>query len=303
MARSRDLASRTNRLLVAGVVVVLMSAALAAWAQNTRTADPSETTTEVPEVTAPSDTTGRRPAETGYSWFDHGFASEQFDFDMSTLSCSQLSTTITPDLCAVARTSTGSFMMVGTEGFWDPTEVDSDGMIWVPFDLTAYVLRTDGEGTRAVSVLDGFTQKAFTDVAVTLDMYTALVDGDEVIVLHQHLTDPDQDAFNFRESVQVVAMSPTGAPTVVATYEGYQLQVAATGTSIEMSSLRYRTSEADASDPFFTRVSLFPSRAGSNDFQWNEVATSSRNDVPNGQNMSREMRYDFPTVSNGLSNF
>ncbi|MFN5601274.1 MAG: hypothetical protein ACK48T_04005, partial [Acidimicrobiaceae bacterium] len=30
---------------------------------------------------------GARPAETALSWFDHGFAVEQFDYEMDELSC------------------------------------------------------------------------------------------------------------------------------------------------------------------------------------------------------------------------
>jgi hypothetical protein len=263
--------------------------------------DPS--TSDAPAVTPPTNNTGSRPAEVGYSWFDHGFASEQIDFDMPALSCTSVADTITPDLCAVAKATSGAFMLVGTEGFWDPEELDADGASWVPLDLTVFVMRTDAEGPRAISVLDGSTEKAYTDIGVSMDLYTAKIDGDDVLVLHKRLTDSSDDPFSFRESAQILAMSPTGAPTLVTTYEGYQLRVAASGSTIEISSLRYRTSNTSPNPQWFTRVSVKPSTRDIALYSWDEIVTSNDAEVPSGQGMKLQTTYDFPVASQMVPNF
>ena len=302
MAKSTSSAKRTNRILAAAVVVVLLGATVAASVQFTSEAS-APSTSDVPLVTAPTNTTGNRPAEIGYSWFDHGFASEQIDFDMPALSCTSVANTITPDLCAVARAKSGAFMLVGTEGFWDPAEIDTDGTAWVPLDLTVFVMRTDMEGPRAISVLDGSTEKAYTDVGVSVDLYTANIAGDDVLVLHKRLTNSTDDPFSFRESVQILAMSPTGAPTLVATYEGYRLRVAASESTVEMSSLRYRTSNTSPNPQWFTRVSVKPSLRDIALYSWEETVTSNAAEVPLGQGMELKATYDFPIASQMASNF
>jgi hypothetical protein len=288
--------------LAAAVVVVLLGATVAASVQVSGEAS-APSTSDAPLVTPPVNHAGSRPAEIGYSWFDHGFASEQIDYDMPALSCASVADTITPDLCAVARATSGAFMLVGTEGFWDPEEIDTDGTAWVPLDLTVFVMRTDVQGPRAISVLDGSTEKAYTDIGVSVDLYTANIDGDDVLVLHKRLTNSTDDPFSFRESVQIIAMSPTGAPTLVATYEGHQLRVAASGSTIEMSSLRYRTSNTSPNPQWFTRVSVKPSLRESALYSWDEIVTSNDLEVPLGQGMELQATYDFPIASQRSSNF
>jgi hypothetical protein len=302
MAKSTSSAKRTNRVLASAVIVVLLGAAIAASVQFSGEAS-APSTSDAPVVTPPANSTGSRPAEIGYSWFDHGFASEQIDFDMPALSCASVADTITPDLCAVARATSGAFMLVGTEGFWDPEELDADGTSWVPLDLTVFVMRTDIEGPRAISVLDGSTEKAYTDVGVSIDLYTANIDGDDVLVLHKRLTNSSDDPFSFRESVQILAMSPTGAPTLVATYEGHQMRVAASGSTIEMSSLRYRTSNTSPNPQWFTRVSVKPSARDIALYSWDEIVTSNDAEIPSGQDMKLQATYDFPVASQTAPNF
>jgi hypothetical protein len=302
MAKSTSSAKRTNRVLAAAIAVVLLGAAIAASVQfSGETSAPS--TSDAPAVTPPANSTGSRPAEIGYSWFDHGFASEQIDFDMPSLSCTSVADTITPDVCAVARTKNGSFMLVGTEGFWDPEELDVDGIARIPFDLTVFVMRNDVEGARAISVLDGTTDKAYTDVGVSVDLYTASIDGDDVLVLHKRLTNSSDDPFSFRESVQIFSMSPTGAPTLVATYEGHQLRVAASGSTIEMSSLSYRTSNTSPNPQWFTRVSVKSSTRDVALYSWEEIVTSNDAEVPSGQGMKLQATYNFPVASQVTPNF
>lgn len=302
MAKPSSSAKRTNRLLAAAVVVVLFGATVAASIQfSSQATAPS---TSVDSVVVPLvSTSGTRPAETSYSWFDHGFASEQIDFDMASLSCASVAQTITPDLCAVARSTTGAFMVVGTESFWDPDEIGLDGTVQIPLDLTVFVMRTDSEGARAISVLDGFTEKTFTDVGVSVDLYTALIDGNDVMVLHKRLTNSADDPYSYRESVQILAMSPTGAPTLVATYEGYQLRVATSGSSIELSSLRYRTSNTTPNPQWFTRVSVKPSVLDTALYSWAETVTSNDAEIPLGKGMDLKATYDFPVASQIAPNF
>jgi hypothetical protein len=206
-----------------------------------------------------------------------------------------VSESITPDVCAVGQTQFGDFMVVGTEGFWDESELDAEGRIWIPLNVSVFVMRDDTEGPRAISVLDGSTEKAYTNLAVQVDIYSARIDRNDVLVLHQYLADETEDSFSFRDSVQIIAMSPTGAPTVVATYEGHQLRVASSGSSIELSSLRYRSSNLAPNPQWFSRISLFPDNTSSSIYTWNEIVTSNDRHVPNGAGMTLESTYTFPT--------
>ncbi|MEY3805394.1 MAG: hypothetical protein RIR69_206 [Actinomycetota bacterium] len=293
MAKTRSAARRTNRALAALVLVVGCVSAGAAVSQYNRD-DPPVDIEESIGVTAPADTNGKRPAEVGLSWFNHGFGTEQIDFDMPSLSCRSLSESITPDLCAVANTSYGDFMVAATEGFWDVSEFDDDGTTWVPLDFTVFVMRDDLAGTRALSVLDGSTEKAFTALPVSVDLYIARIASKDVIIIHQYLADEQQDAFAFKDSVQVISMSATGAPSVVATYEGHQLRIASSGSSLELSSLRYRSSNSNPNPQWFTRISVLPGNASGVPYLWNELVTSNDEQVPNGEGMKLAGSYTFP---------
>lgn len=294
MAKAASSARRTNRTIGALFLVVCLVSGGAAIYQSTR----EETVLDQVEgltVAPPTSTEGQRPAEIGLSWFDHGFATEQIDFDMPSLSCRSLSESITPDVCAVAKTTYGSFMVAGTEGFWDVSEIDDNGTTWIPFDFTVLVMRNDLEGARAISVLEGSTAKAYTNLVVSVDLYSARIASNDVIVVHQYLSDEQQDAFDFTDSVQVISMSASGAPSIVATYEGHQLRVASSGSSLELSSLRYRSSISTPNPQWFSRVSLLPGDTFGVSYLWNELVTSGPEKVPNGHGMKRVGSYTFPT--------
>lgn len=301
MAKPTNAARRTNRALAALAFFIAVLAGVAAGVQET-SEEVTEPTDTVDVVEPPANTNGQRPAEIGLSWFNHGFGTEQIDYDMTSLSCRNVSESITPDVCAVAQTTFGDFMLIGTEGFWDESEQDLEGRVWIPLDVSIFVMRDDLEGPRAISVLDGSTEKALTDLPVTVDVYSTRIDRNDVLVIHQYLADDSEDAFSYRDSVQVVAMSPTGAPTVVATYEGYQLRVASSGSSIELSSLRYRSSNSTPNPQWFSRISLFPQSGTALPYSWNEVVTSKDQHVPNGQAMTLESTYSFPTTGSFTSN-
>jgi hypothetical protein len=136
-----------------------------------------------------------------------------------------------------------------------------------------------------------------------MDLYTANIAGDDVLVLHKRLTNSTDDPFSFRESVQILAMSPTGAPALVATYEGYQLRVATSGSTIEMSSLRYRTSNTSPNPQWFTRVSVKPSLLDNALYSWDETVPSNAAEVPSGQGIELKTTYNFPIATQMASNF
>ena len=240
----------------------------------------------------PDGATGARPAETAYSWFDHSFNAEQFDYEMPELSCASVAKVITLDLCSVADTSYGSFMLVGSEGYWDPQEKDSDGLVWVPLNLTVFTQRSDHDTPRAISVLDGIIDKQYTANKAQVDVYVASVGGQQMLVLHKRLSKASADPYSFTEEVQVIAMSKTGAPTVVATYAGSAVRVAASDTHIEVSTLRYLTSAQSSEDKWYTRIVLTPN--DSNGINMDETVTSGPSPVRQGAGLDLLDSYVFP---------
>lgn len=296
MAKASKPAKRTNRTLIALAFVALAGASASAVFGS----GPGQGSTSTTIPTSPSDPTnipGARPAETAYSWFDHGFAVEQFDFEMNELSCEALEKSITPDLCTVVGTGDDAFMVVGAEGYWDPQERDADGDVWVPLNVTVFTLRTDNNMTRAVSVLDGLVEKQYTANRAQIDAHTATIDGVDVLVLHKHLSAKNADPYDLLDEVQVIAMSPTGAPTVVATYRGPRITVQATANTLEISSLRYRPTADDANAQWYSRISLSPSI---DPFEFTERVTSDDSPVTDGSNLTTVGSYTFP-VGRGTS--
>jgi hypothetical protein len=266
---------------------VLLGAGATAYFGN-KSSSWFEYSSEEPTVRA----LGARPAETSLSWFDHSFDAEQFDYEMPSLSCASIEKVITPDLCSVANTSHGSFMLVGSEGYWDPQEEDSNGIVWAPLNLTVFTQRSDHDTPRAISVLDGIIEKQYTANKAQVDAYVATIAGEEMLVLHKRLSKTDSDPYSFIEEVQVIAMSKSGAPLVVATYAGSGLRVAATTNHIEISTLRYLTSAQSSDDQWFTRIVLSPN--DSDGAQLIETVTSGPSPVKQGAGMKLIDTYVFP---------
>ena len=294
----RSSARRTNRAIVlTALLVVAGSAAAAVFGDRTAPETDSADTTipEKPQV----DGSGIRPAETSRSWFDHGTAREQFDYAMTKLSCDTMNTFLTVDVCAVATAKSGSFMLVGTESFWEPTDLDADGTAWVPFDLTSFTMRRDGEFPRAVSVLDGYTEKAYTSRTAQVDLYRAEVNGDDVLVLVKRQSNPNADPYDYTEEVQVLAVSPSGAPTLVASYSGADIEVSSTGSALLVTSLRY-PSPTDDNAPnmeWYTRITLSPSDR--DPYSWDESVTSGARPMPADKGMTLVDTYKFPSRKGG----
>ncbi len=295
MAKSTSPATHTNRILLALVVAGLATAGVTA---ALGTGPSTSATTTLPPFTPPSDSmAGTRAAETTHSWFDHGFAGEQFDYEMPELSCNELTDSITPDMCAVVGSGKNAYMMVATEGYWDPQDRDSNGDVWIPLNITMFSMRTDNNMPRAVSVLDGFVEKQYTANRAQLDAYVATLNGQPVLLLHKHLSSAKADPYDLLDELQVIAISPAGAPTVVATYIGPQMSIQATSFSLEIAALRYRPTAESPNAEWYTRISL---TMNSDDFGMTERVTSSGTAVNNGTMLTKVGSYEFP-VGRGSS--
>ena len=289
MAKSSSPAKRTNRILFALVVLALAGSGVTAAVGN---GPSTSAATTVPPVTPPSDSLpGARPAETTHSWFNHGFSGEQFDYEMAELSCEELEDSITPDMCAVIGSGKSHYMMVATEGYWDPQDRDSNGDVWIPLNITMFTMREDNKMPRAASVLDGFVEKQYTANRAQIDAYVATVNGQSLLVLHKHLSSAKADPYDLLDELQVIAVSPTGAPTVVATYIGPQMSLQSTSSSLEISALRYRPTAETPNAEWYTRISLAMNEG---DFGMTERITSSGTPVNNGAMLTKVGTYEFP---------
>lgn len=276
MAKSAQ-AKRTNRLLGLAAVL-LIGVGVAAWA----TGDTSGTPSGSPDTTVPSDggtSAGTsnllRSADTSLSWFNHSNSVEQFDYEMPKLSCTTMATYITTDLCAVVRGGSGTFMVVGTEGYWDPNDADSNGNVRIPLDLTVYVL-TDANGpSRAMSVLDGSVSVNYDDAKTYLSAYTLKTDAGEVLVLHKRPASQEQASYDFWDELQIVAMSPKHSPELVAAYEGSNIHFIGKDGGITFSADRYASPTGAAKEP--TWSSLFSlSPVDSFPYYWTESVVSGK---------------------------
>lgn len=288
MGETRGTARRTN-LVICLVALFIISGSVAVALLF----DPAPHSTATEPTVAPhSPGSSSRPADTWLSWFDHANIDEQFDHPMETLRCEYLDQYLTNDLCAVAATRHGAFMVSAAEGDWDPDDVGDDGWAKIPLTLTAWVLRTDGT-RRAFSILDGYTTKAYSSLAVSMSLFVAEVDGDEVIVIIERLAHDDSDPFDFPATVQVIAMSPSGAPTLVAAYEGINLTVQSEPGSLVISSWRFGAEEAEGGNGMWcTQLRLSP--ASRDPYGWDE--TPSSGPCPDGDGISLVSTYTFPVA-------
>ena len=276
MAKSPQ-AKRTNRL-IGLVALLLIGGSVAAWA----TGDRSGSSSGSPDTTMVDGGDGSvvesdllRPADTSLSWFNHSNSVEQFDYEMKKLSCTSMATYITTDLCAVVHGSAGSFMVVGTEGYWDPNDTDSNGNVKIPLDLTAYVL-TDANGpSRAISVLDGTVNVNYDDAKTFLSAYTLTTDAGEVLVLHKRPATQADASYEFWDELQVVAMSPKHSPESVAAYEGSNIHFMGKNGGIMFSADRYASPTGAAKEPAWSSIfSLLP--VDSFPYYWTESMVSGK---------------------------
>ena len=249
MAKKASEAKRTNRVL--GVLVVLLLIGAGAVAQFVEPSTSSEAT-----VVSGNDasTLGVRPAEVSRSNFSAGWGIEQYDFQMNALSCSELNTHITTDLCAVAKTKHGDFMFSATESYWDETESD------VTLEMSLFGYQDNNGSKRATGLLDAQMVRDLDGVQVKIDLYRTEVHGDEVLIAHRHPVDDTVNGFDVSDQVFIIAASPTGAPTVVAWYNGPDISFEVDGKNITLLYKRYgvATESGTLQQGWNTQVRLFP---------------------------------------------
>lgn len=258
------------------------------------TPDDKEPTT--PEVMS-------RDADTSRSWFTHAFSVEQFDFPMESLNCDDLAQFFTVELCAVARTEHGDFMVTAAEAFWDPQNPDDDGVVRIDLNFTVYTHTTDFGPARAVSVLDGQLRSRYDAEPTKVELFITEVDGNDVAVVKKTIENAASTALGKdTSSIQVLSMSPTGLPNVVATYDGIGLDFASVGKELVITSLRFGPpSGTDEAEPWLTVLNLSPTSGGS----WREVFSSqpeSQSPLSNGTRSQREGSYTFPRMNKNNSN-
>jgi hypothetical protein len=272
MAKSSQ-AKRQNRLIGLVAVLLLLVAGLSAVLESSSSSSPSDTSTPGGADHSSHSGSLTRPADTSLSWFNHSLSVEQFDYDMSSLSCTAMAKYITVDLCAVVTSKHGDFMVVGTEGYWDPQETNSAGVVKVPLDLTVYVLTAENGQKRAMSVMDGTVSVDYDGDVTVMSAYVVKTEQGEVLALHKHPQSQASGSYDFWDELQVVAASPTGAPTLVAAYEGSNIHLVGDGSGIVFSSDRYASPTGSSTEPkWSTLTSLFP--AGGEPYSWNESMRS-----------------------------
>ncbi len=266
MAKTKSSAKRTNRVIALLAVVLLIGAGAAAtFGEPSTDSVPNENTddTIVPsgEVGA-----GTRPAETSGNDFYAGLGLEQYDFKMKSLDCDAMNDHITTDLCGVAHTKHGDFMLTAAEGYWDP----SDGE--VTLEMSLYGFRKDFSVPRAVGLLDAQMTRDLASTQLMLDLYRTVVNGNEVLIGHRHPADTDVDGYEVSDDVFIIAASPTGAPTVVAWYAGPGISFESDGESVYLTYKRYGVDGIGSYKGWNTQVRLFPSDRDV--YGWNEEITS-----------------------------
>ena len=266
MAKTQSSAKRTNRVIALLAVLLLIgSGAAAAFGDQSSGSVPNENPDEtiVPsgEVGA-----GTRPAETSDNNFYAGLGIEQYDFKMKSLDCVAMNDHITTDLCGVARTKHGDFMLTAAEGYWDPADGE------VTLEMSIYGFRKDFSVPRAVGLLDAQMTRDLRSEQLMLDLYRTVVKGDEVLIGHRHPADSDVDGYEVSDDVFIIAASPTGAPTVVAWYTGPGISFESDGESVFLLYKRYGVDGIGSYKGWNTQVRLFPSDRDV--YSWNEELNS-----------------------------
>jgi hypothetical protein len=207
---------------------------------------------------------GVRPAETLRSSFSAGWGIEQYDFQMNALSCTELNTHITTDLCAVAKTKHGDFMFSATESYWDETDNEAT------LEMSLFGFQDNNGWKRASGLLDAQMVRDLDGVQVEIDLYRTEVNGDEILIAHRHPVDDTVNGFDVSDQVFIIAASPTGAPTVVAWYNGPEMSFEADGKNITLLYERYTSWPLPQA--WNTQVRLFPSARVP--FGWDEQITT-----------------------------
>ena len=301
-------AARKTNLSLAVVVVIIAGAISAAAVFGDRTSEvvPNVVTTSTSttnpvgdsdseEAPITADASGARPANLDGSWFS-GQLKGDADFAMEKLRCSELRPYLTLDLCAVASTSHGSFMLTASEGYWDPAEPDKAGVVEIPLYFNTYTFSAIGGPPRAVKDLEGVTTRDYESSfgARTIQLFRGKLGRDEILAL---VSSGDADSASY-QVVHIIAMSPTGAPVVVATYSGTDLRLAIDRASVVISFSRYGPPTGEECCPdYATIMRLTPGPNG-----WTETFTSTEQTevLLDGMTpLSLIDKYVFPFKSSG----
>jgi hypothetical protein len=261
MAKGASSAKRTNRVIALFVALSFIGTGLVAGFLKEPSApvETASTTPPRPDVTG----TGIRPAEGADRDFgSNDWGDEQFDFKMDSLNCAAINKELSLDVCAVAHTSTGDFMLTGIEPFDYTYELE----------MSLFTLHKDAGVTRAVTMRNGSVSGAFRLGLWRLDVYRTLINGDEVLLLHIRPVDSSVDGFDNLDQVMIIAASPTGAPTQVAKYLGPHMEFESDGKNIYLYWKRYGPKGTGGDDGWITVAKLFPSDREV--YGWNEHMTS-----------------------------
>jgi hypothetical protein len=267
-------ARRTNRLIALVAVLLLAGAGAIAATKPAPEGIPSDSTVAKGNgEPAPDLDYLSRPADTGLTWLYHSLSAEQFDYEMDELSCPAIRKYISADLCAVVSNDNGSFMLVGTEGFWDPQEPNSAGVVKIPLDLTVYALTDENGPTRAMSVMDGSVSVDYDGEPTALSAYSVATKDGGALVLHKRPQGDVTESYDFYDELQVLAVSPSGAPTVVAAYEGSGISVQGDGTGVVFASDRYASPSKSGVEPTW-KTFTYLSPAEGQPYGWSETMRS-----------------------------
>ena len=262
MAKGASSAKRTNRVIALFVALSFIGTGLVAGFLKEPSApvETASTTPARPDVTG----TGIRPAEGADLHFESNMGTEQFDFKMDSLNCAAINKELSLDFCAVAHTSTGDFMLTGIEPF--------DYSYSIELEISLFTLHKDAGVTRAVTMRNGSTIAYAGEERMRLDVYRTLINGDEVLLVHRRPVDSSVDGFDNLDKVMIIAASPTGAPTQVASYSGPHMEFESDGKNIYLYWKRYGPKGTGGDEGWITVAKLFPSDREV--YGWNEQMTS-----------------------------
>lgn len=276
-------ARRTNTaigVVVALLLVITVVVAVFGTPTSAPTIDDATGTTVAPTTSTPQDNDAdvsppagglTRDADRSDSWLSHTFAIEQLDFPMEELSCDEMNQYLTVELCTVAQTPRGDFMVTATEGFWDP-QSNSEEPVEIPLNFMVYVHTSDNGPARAMSVLDGSVTAPYGSESSQVQVSTFTVAGENVAVLEWSSSDDaTRGAQRTWSAVQVLAMRSGGLPEVVATYGGTDIAYGSDSRSLILTAERFGPpSRNEEAEPWLTVLRLTPSTTSA----WRETVTS-----------------------------
>jgi hypothetical protein len=124
-------------------------------------------------------------------------------------------------------------MFSATESYWDETDSETT------LEMSLFGFQDNNGWKRATDLLDAQMVRDLDGVQVKIDLYRTEVNGDEVLIAHRHPVDDTVNGFDVSDQVFIIAASPTGAPTVVAWYNGPDISFEVDGKNITLLYKRY----------------------------------------------------------------